>query len=86
MIATSANGTPPAFAMPASSCLMPGEAVFRSAHRAPGLRPGSPARMASAAAFALFTLSTRSAPAAASASLRPSTMPGAAAAAATAGS
>jgi hypothetical protein len=85
-MATSANGTPPDAAMPASSRLVPGEAVFRSAHSAPGPRPGSPARNASAAAFALLTLSTRSAPLAASASLRPSAMPGAAVTAATAGS
>jgi hypothetical protein len=79
IIATSANGARPASAMAASSRLVPGEAVLRSAHKAPGFRPGSPARKASAAALALFTLNTRSAPRAASASLRPSTMPGAAA-------
>ena len=58
---------------------MPGEAVFRSAQTAPDPRPGCPARKASTAAWALFTLSTRSAPRAASASLPVSVMPGPAA-------
>jgi len=79
IIATSAKGTPPASAMRASSRLRPGEAVLRSAHRAPEPKPDRPARKAATAAFALFTLSTRSAPWAASASLRVSVIPGLAA-------
>jgi hypothetical protein len=76
IIATSAKGTPRASAMLASSRLVPGDAVFRSAQTAPGPTPGSPARKASTAALLLFTLSTRSAPRAASASLPASTRPG----------
>jgi hypothetical protein len=55
--------------MSASCLLVFGEAVFRSAHTAPGRSPGRPFLNASTAAFALLTLSTRSAPRAASASL-----------------
>ena len=71
MIATSANRTPAFAAISASCRLVPGEAVFRSAHTAPpsGSTPASPDRQASTAALALLTLSTRSAPWAASASL-----------------
>ena len=78
IIATSANGTPASPASSANCRLVPGEAVFKSAHRTSGrapsswpraASPASPALNASTAAFALLTLSTRCAPRAAWASL-----------------
>ncbi|GEM_PF-6875921 len=86
IIATSAKGTPAASAIPASRRFVPGEAVFMSAQTAPGRRPARPASKAFTAASALLTLSTRSAPRAASASLPVPVMPPATAAAGTAGS
>jgi hypothetical protein len=68
IIAMSVTGTPWAAPILASSALVPGAAVFRSAHKAPGPMAGSAARSALTASLALLTLSTRSAPLAASAS------------------
>jgi hypothetical protein len=66
----------PACSASSANCrLVPGEAVFKSAHRTAGRAPlswrapASPALKASTEAFALLTLSTRWAPRAASASL-----------------
>src|SRR6185437_9288773 len=71
--ATSANSTPVGEHSPASSRLSFGADVFRSAQTV-GL-PRSPTRNASVAAAALFTLSTTSAPVAASASSAHGTLP-----------
>ena len=74
IMATSVTGMPCALPSSASSRLTPGDAVLRSAQTTPGESPSariasSDPRSAATASFALFTLSTRCAPAHASASL-----------------
>jgi hypothetical protein len=69
IIATSVTGMPRAPPSAARRCLTLGAAVFRSAQAAPGRSAASDASSAATASPALLTLSTRSAPATASASL-----------------
>jgi hypothetical protein len=75
IIAMSVTGISRSAPIAASSVFTAGAAVLRSAHTAPGRIPRRPARNAPTAALELFTLSTRPAPAAASASLPVSVIP-----------